>query len=169
MSSKKWSGASFDQRLTDVLKGIDSIRCFTQAMDLRRFVADEKTQSAVEFQLLIISEACAKILDMRADVAKKFPDVPWTRVRALANVLRHDMDGLTRRSFGIRYDRTILKGLLRQCGPYATTGRSASTAPSRYRRGADSGQIPTARCSLFTMTCTRSTSPASPTPSGPIA
>lgn len=90
MSSKKWSGASFGQRLTDVLKGIDSIRSFTHAMDRREFAADEKTQSAVEFQLLIISEACAKILDMRADVATKFPDVPWTRVRALANVLRHE-------------------------------------------------------------------------------
>lgn len=90
MSSKQWSGASFSQRLTDVLKGIDSIVAFTHAMDRKGFVADEKTQSAVEFQLIIISEACAKILDMRANVAKNFPDVPWTRVRALANVLRHE-------------------------------------------------------------------------------
>lgn len=90
MSSKQWSSASFSQRLTDVLKGIDSIVAFTHAMDRKGFVADEKTQSAVEFQLIIISEACAKILDMRANVAKNFPDVPWTRVRALANVLRHE-------------------------------------------------------------------------------
>lgn len=90
MSSKKWTGSGVKQRLTDIVNAVQHIEDFINGFNEQRFLRDAKTQSAVEYQLLTISEACARILDLREDVRSRFPDVQWTAIRAMANVLRHE-------------------------------------------------------------------------------
>lgn len=76
------------------------------------FLNDLVVQKAACFDLLCVSEATARLLDLDPEIAPRHPEVPWPQVRAIANVLRHqygridmeivwdtitmgDLDGLT--------------------------------------------------------------------------
>ena len=67
-------------------------------MSFAEFATDRKTISAVERQLLIISEACKRINDAEAGavlppqqtLAQRAPEIPWGDIRGLGNYLRHD-------------------------------------------------------------------------------
>lgn len=76
------------------------------------FLSDIVVQKAACFDLLCVSEATARLLDLDPEIAPRYPEVPWPQVRAIANVLRHqygridmeivwdtitmgDLDGLT--------------------------------------------------------------------------
>ena len=67
-------------------------------MDKRGFFADQKTKSAVERELLTISEACRAIhaLEEAQGIAPKdrletrYPRVPWREIRGIGNILRHE-------------------------------------------------------------------------------
>jgi uncharacterized protein with HEPN domain len=76
-------------RLTDVLENIERIRTYTENYTIDRFVSDPKCQDAVERCLLRISEAARKLQGV-AEVL--VPDQPWSDIRAVGNVLRHDYD-----------------------------------------------------------------------------
>jgi uncharacterized protein with HEPN domain len=72
-----------------MLANIARIRRHTSDMTAEFFLADEKTQDAVERCLERISEAARKI-DDGLDV--KYPAVEFHKLRQLASVLRHDYD-----------------------------------------------------------------------------
>jgi uncharacterized protein with HEPN domain len=76
-------------RLEDILENIGLIEEYTRDYSHQGFVLDRKTQDAVERCLLRISEA-AKKLEGSVDVI--VPDQPWSAIRAVGNVLRHDYD-----------------------------------------------------------------------------
>jgi uncharacterized protein with HEPN domain len=76
-------------RLEDILDNIGLIEDYIRGYSQQRFVVDRKTQDAVERCLLRISEA-AKKLEGTVDVM--IPDQPWSAIRAVGNVLRHDYD-----------------------------------------------------------------------------
>ena len=98
MPSKQWSGKSIEIRVRDVLVSIERIHDFIAGLDPGAFFGDQKTQSAVEHELLTISEACSKIADLEASqniplknrLATRFPEIPWSAVRGIGNILRHD-------------------------------------------------------------------------------
>ena len=98
MPSKSWSGKSIEARVSDVLVSIERIHKFIAGLDRERFFGDQKTQSAVERELLTISEACNKIHELEASqatplknrLATRFPEIPWSAVRGIGNILRHD-------------------------------------------------------------------------------
>lgn len=54
-------------------------------------MVDRKTQDAVLFRLLRISEAVSKLGD---DAVRLAPEQPWAQVRAFGNVLRHQYDDI---------------------------------------------------------------------------
>ena len=56
-----------------------------------RFAKDTKTQDAVERCLLRISEAARKLEGIVDTIA---PEQPWSDVRAVGNVLRHEYDAV---------------------------------------------------------------------------
>jgi uncharacterized protein with HEPN domain len=72
-----------------MLANIARIRRHLGGMTAERFLADEKTQDAVERCLERISEAARKIGD-RLDA--KYPAVEFHKLRQLGSVLRHDYD-----------------------------------------------------------------------------
>jgi uncharacterized protein with HEPN domain len=78
-------------RLRDILQNIDRIERYTEGYSLDRFVADSRCQDAVERCLLRISEAARKLAGVLEEIA---PDQPWSGVRAIGNVLRHQYDAV---------------------------------------------------------------------------
>jgi uncharacterized protein with HEPN domain len=56
-----------------------------------RFARDQQCQDAVERCLLRISEAARKLEGVVEAIA---PDQPWSDIRAVGNVLRHEYDDI---------------------------------------------------------------------------
>jgi uncharacterized protein with HEPN domain len=96
MSFNRWCGSDVEQRARDILESLEAIRAFIMGMDRTAFINDRKTRSAVEFELLRISEAAAKIRDMqgessipqRARIATQY--AKWSAICAIGNRLRHE-------------------------------------------------------------------------------
>ncbi|MBV8368020.1 MAG: DUF86 domain-containing protein [Candidatus Eremiobacteraeota bacterium] len=78
--------------MDDIVKHADATREMLANMSRSDFLADTIVQKAVCFDLLCISEATARLLDLDPDIAQRQPQVPWPQVRAIANVLRHQYD-----------------------------------------------------------------------------
>jgi uncharacterized protein with HEPN domain len=76
-------------RLEDILENIGLIEEYTRDYSRQRFAQDRKTQDAVERCLLRISEAAKKL---EGSVDAIMPDQPWSAIRAVGNVLRHEYD-----------------------------------------------------------------------------
>jgi uncharacterized protein with HEPN domain len=76
-------------RLYDVLENIERIHRYTEGYTFDRFAADPKCQDAVERWLLRISEAARKLEGI---VDAIVPDQPWSDIRSVGNVLRHEYD-----------------------------------------------------------------------------
>jgi uncharacterized protein with HEPN domain len=77
------------QRFEDILENIVRIEEFTAGMDAVAFANDLKTSNAVERCLERISEAARKLGGIAEDLC---PAVPWPKVRAIGNFLRHEYD-----------------------------------------------------------------------------
>ena len=60
-------------------------------MDVDAFVADIRTQWAVEMGLIRIGEAVGRIPE---DVLTRFPDQPWRQIVAMRNLAAHQYDDL---------------------------------------------------------------------------
>lgn len=78
-------------RLADVLENIERIWAYTENYTFDHFVSDPKCQDAVERCLLRVSEAARKLQGVVEVLA---PDQPWSDIRAVGNVLRHDYDAI---------------------------------------------------------------------------
>jgi uncharacterized protein with HEPN domain len=74
-------------RLTDILDAIENIRSTTKGVTLVAFEADWQKRWLVERGVEIISEASRHLPD---ELKEKYADIPWPRVAAIGNVLRHE-------------------------------------------------------------------------------
>jgi uncharacterized protein with HEPN domain len=79
------------QRLNDILENIDWIIHYTRDYGYREFVEDRRTRDAVERCLLRISEVARKLEGIVDEIAS---DQPWSDIRALGNVIRHEYDSV---------------------------------------------------------------------------
>jgi uncharacterized protein with HEPN domain len=77
------------RRFSDIIDNIERIEQFTAGMDLAAFIAQGPAAYAVQYALLIISEAARK-LGPNAEVLA--PDQPWADIRGIGNILRHQYD-----------------------------------------------------------------------------
>ncbi len=75
--------------LGDIFESVRLIEQFVSGMDLEAYLADERTQAAVERKMLIISEAAFRLKD---DAEILCPTVPWRDIRGIGNWLRHQYD-----------------------------------------------------------------------------
>jgi uncharacterized protein with HEPN domain len=78
---------SLAPRLTDIIEAVAHIRSETADMSLEAFEADWRKQWLVERGVEIISEASRHLTD---ELKARHPDIPWPKVAAIGNVLRHD-------------------------------------------------------------------------------
>jgi uncharacterized protein with HEPN domain len=85
------------RRLEDIVKYAQAARDMVAPLSRSDFLNDLVVQKAACFDLLCVSEATARLLDLDPEIVARHPEVPWPQVRAIANVLRHqygriDMD-----------------------------------------------------------------------------
>jgi uncharacterized protein with HEPN domain len=74
-------------RLQDILDEIAGIRSVTAGLTFPEFDRSWAALRATQHALLIISEA---VKNLPADLKTQQPEIPWERIRALGNFLRHE-------------------------------------------------------------------------------
>jgi uncharacterized protein with HEPN domain len=79
------------RRLEDILENIARIEQFTAGMQFEAFAANIQAVYASLHALLIISEAARKLGVVAEDLV---PSQPWSEIRGIGNVLRHEYDGV---------------------------------------------------------------------------
>lgn len=73
-------------RVEDILEAAGKIARYTAGLDLASFQGDERTVDAVMRNLIVIGEAAGSV---PAEVAERFPEVPWRQMRAMRNIVAH--------------------------------------------------------------------------------
>ena len=74
-----------------MLRAIEFIGEFTSGMSFEEYESNALVRSAVERQLLILSEAARRI-GTEASIVCPGPD--WKNIRGLGNIIRHDYGGI---------------------------------------------------------------------------
>lgn len=105
MSFKDWR-----VRIEDILEAVERIRRYTAGMTEAQFVADDRTVDAVVRNLEIMGEAAKRV---PAHVTLRHPEVPWTRMAEMRNILVHEYHSVDP---AIVYD-TVRRDLAPMVGP----------------------------------------------------
>ena len=77
--------------IKDILEAISKIEQFTQGMDYRTFVNDEKTVFAVIRAFEIIGEAAKNVSQ---SIKTKYANVPWREMSGIRDKLIHEYFGV---------------------------------------------------------------------------
>jgi uncharacterized protein with HEPN domain len=83
------------ERAAHILSSIDAIDRFLFCIDFERYETDRMIRSAVERELLIISEAITRLVELeealpeRERFQHRFPHVAVYQIRGMGNHLRH--------------------------------------------------------------------------------
>jgi uncharacterized protein with HEPN domain len=72
--------------LQDIFGALDHIETFVVGLTFEAYKADQKTKSAVERQMQILSEAAIRL---GADAETIAPALDWEGLRGMGNLLRH--------------------------------------------------------------------------------
>ena len=82
-----------ENRLPDLLDHVreaaETALGYVSDMSKEDFLADSRTQQAVEMNLIIIGEASARIMDDYPEFVKGNPQVPWRPMRGMRNRMAH--------------------------------------------------------------------------------
>ena len=81
--------------LNDIRNAIIDVEAFTLGMDYESFTADKKTVNAVIRSLEVLGEATKHI---PASFRRKHPEIPWTKMAGMRDVLIHDYMGVDLRT-----------------------------------------------------------------------
>lgn len=77
--------------LLDIDRAARKILRYKQNMDKPAFLADDKTQSAIVFQLLIIGEAVKRLSQ---EFRTQNPQIPWVLIAGMRDNLIHEYDDI---------------------------------------------------------------------------
>lgn len=77
--------------IEDILNAIAEVGEFTKGMTFESFLTDKKTANAVIRSLEVLGEATKHIPE---DFRKKCPDIPWSKMAGMRDVLIHDYMGV---------------------------------------------------------------------------
>jgi uncharacterized protein with HEPN domain len=77
--------------LVDIVKAAQKVLQYKAGMDKSTFLEDDKTQSAVVFQLLIIGEAVKRL---SSDLRSQHPAIPWSLIARMRDNLIHRYDDI---------------------------------------------------------------------------
>ncbi len=78
---------SYRIRVLDIIDEINAVEQIRQGKDFDAYTREVVTRRAIERCVEIISEASRHIPD---DVKADYPSVPWHKIRAIGNLLRHE-------------------------------------------------------------------------------
>lgn len=74
--------------LQDMLQAIETIEAYSP-LNYEAFLADEKTQDAIMFNLVILGEAANRIPQ---DFQEEHPGIPWSSMIGTRNIIVHGYD-----------------------------------------------------------------------------
>lgn len=77
--------------LLDIIRAAEKILRYKGELDKIAFFNDDKTQSAIVFQLLIIGEAVKRL---SAELRSHHPNIPWTLIAKMRDNLIHRYDDI---------------------------------------------------------------------------
>jgi uncharacterized protein with HEPN domain len=77
--------------LLDILYAARKVLNYKAGMDKAAFFKDDKTQSAVIFQLLIIGEAVKRL---SSELTMQHPEIPWSLIAGMRDNLIHRYDDI---------------------------------------------------------------------------
>jgi uncharacterized protein with HEPN domain len=89
--------------LHDILGACQKIHLYSNNLNYKTFCKDQKTVDAVLHNLLVIGEA---VKFMPKDIYQKHPEIQWTQVKGLRNIIAHEYFGL---DYGLLWDIVITK------------------------------------------------------------
>ena len=84
-------GRDISDYIDDIITAIDDVADFTHGMSYEMFASDRKTVNAVIRCLEVIGEAAKHI---PASFRKKHPNIPWSKMAGMRDVLIHDYMGV---------------------------------------------------------------------------
>lgn len=107
MSFKDWR-----VRVEDMIEAIERIRRYADGMDVKAFVADDRTIDAVIRNLEILGEAAKRV---PSQVTEAHPEIPWSRMSEMRNILVHEYHSVDPSIVydSVRHDLPPLLGPLR--------------------------------------------------------
>lgn len=79
-------------RLTDIIESSELVRNELIGISLDEFETDRRKRWIVERGIEIISEASRRLTD---DLKARHPEIPWTKVAGIGNVLRHNYEDVS--------------------------------------------------------------------------
>jgi uncharacterized protein with HEPN domain len=88
-------GREIADYLNDIRNAIAEVDEFTRGMDFESFAADKKTVNAVIRSLEVLGEATKQI---PVPFRKKHPEIPWSKMAGMRDVLIHDYMGVDLRT-----------------------------------------------------------------------
>ncbi|MBU1615807.1 DUF86 domain-containing protein [bacterium] len=96
--------------IQDILKALVDIDKFVAGMDFNNFLSDEKTKSAVVWQIQIIGEATKNI---PKSIREKYKEIPWKYMARMRDKIAHFY-------FGVDYDIVweVIQKRLPEIKPY---------------------------------------------------
>ena len=84
-------GREISDYIDDIITAITDVVEFTHGMSYEMFETDKKTVNAVIRCLEVLGEAAKHI---PTSFRKKHPDIPWTKMAGMRDVLIHDYMGV---------------------------------------------------------------------------
>lgn len=76
-----------NEAVLDLYKALQKILTFTQGMSESEFIGDEKTQSSVLYQFIIVGEAVNRLSD---EFKAQNSQVPFAQIRGMRNRVVHE-------------------------------------------------------------------------------
>src|SRR6266704_1920978 len=77
--------------LADILDACLRIERFAEGKTDAQIFDDEVVRDAILFNIVVIGEAAASLT---AEVQGRYPAVPWSRIKAMRNMVAHEYFGL---------------------------------------------------------------------------
>lgn len=80
--------------LADIVEACRRVERFASGRDDDQVMSDEIVRDAILYNIVVIGEAAAKL--SRGGIQAQIPAIPWSRIKAMRNILAHEYFGVDR-------------------------------------------------------------------------